>query len=154
MVRRRTRGAERCSAPNWSWEVQTPELAACQSTPAQAARLAWARRPRRMSPLPWPSPRGPRERAPVRCAWRRARLRRGARLRERRQLRTRRCCVLASDSILSSTPGSSRRGPRLREMPIRPKTGAAMPCSWPSRRRSHRGRSGQAWCSPAPGCSS
>ena len=49
-------------------EVQTPELAACQSAPAQAARLAWARRLRRLTPLPWPSPRGLRERAPARCA--------------------------------------------------------------------------------------
>ena len=37
--------------------MQTPELAACQSAPAQAARLAWARRLRRLTPLPWPSPR-------------------------------------------------------------------------------------------------
>ena len=44
MVQRRTRGAERCSAPRSTSEVQTPELAACQSAPAQAARLAWARR--------------------------------------------------------------------------------------------------------------
>ena len=54
MVRRRTPGAVRCSAPNWSWEVQTPAPAVCQSAPAQAARLAWARRPRRLSPLPGP----------------------------------------------------------------------------------------------------
>ena len=39
--------------------------AACQSSQAQAARLAWARRPRRMTPLPWPSPRSLRERAPA-----------------------------------------------------------------------------------------
>ena len=38
--------------------MQTLELAACQSAPAQAARLAWARRPRRLTPLPWPIPRG------------------------------------------------------------------------------------------------
>ena len=36
-----------------------PERVACQSAPAQAARLAWARRPRRLTPLPWPSPRAP-----------------------------------------------------------------------------------------------
>ena len=42
--------------------MQTPEPVACQSG------LAWARRPRRLTPLPWPSPR-----APARCAWRRAR---------------------------------------------------------------------------------
>ena len=42
--------------------VQTPELVACQSG------LAWARRPRRLTPFPWPSPR-----VPARCAWRRAR---------------------------------------------------------------------------------
>ena len=48
------------------------EPVACHSAPAQAARLAWARRPRRLTPLPWPSPRGLRERAPARCAWRRA----------------------------------------------------------------------------------
>ena len=47
--------------------MQTPEPVACQSG------LAWARRPRRLTPLPWPSPRGLRERAPARCAWRRAR---------------------------------------------------------------------------------
>ena len=29
---------------------------ACQSAPAQAARLAWARRPRRLTPPPWPIP--------------------------------------------------------------------------------------------------
>ena len=62
-VQRSTRGAERCTAPSSTCEVQTPELAACQSAPAQAvrpawARLAWARRPRRQSPLPWPSPTG------------------------------------------------------------------------------------------------
>ena len=39
VVRRRTRGAERCSAPGWTCEAQMPELAACQSAPAQAARL-------------------------------------------------------------------------------------------------------------------
>ena len=66
-------GAERCSAPSWTSGVRTPELAACQSSQAQAARLAWARRPRRLTPLPWPSPRGLRERVPPRCAWQRAR---------------------------------------------------------------------------------
>ena len=34
--------------------LQMPKLAAYQSAPAQAARLAWARRPRRRSPLPCP----------------------------------------------------------------------------------------------------
>ena len=34
--------------------MQTPELAACQSAPAQAVRLAWARRLRRLTPLPRP----------------------------------------------------------------------------------------------------
>ena len=51
-------GAERCSAPSWTLGVRTP--AACQSS--QAVRLAWARRPRRLTPLPWPSPRGLRAR--------------------------------------------------------------------------------------------
>ena len=37
-------------------------------------------------------------------------------------------------------------------MPTRPKTGAAMLCSWPSRGKSHRGRSGQAWRSRAHDC--
>ena len=53
-------------APSWTSGVRTPEVAACQSSQAQAARLAWARRPRRLTPLPWPSPRGLRKRAPAR----------------------------------------------------------------------------------------
>ena len=57
VVQRCTRGAERCSAPSSTSGVRMPELAACQSAPAQAARLAWARRFRRLSPLPWPIPR-------------------------------------------------------------------------------------------------
>ena len=125
-----------------------------QPAPAQAARLAWARRLRRLTPLPWPSPRGLRERAPARCAWRRAHRRRGVPRPLRRPRGTRRCCLRASDAIQLSTPCSRRRGPWLHEMPIRPKTGAATPCSWPSLRRSHRGRSGQEWRSPASGCSS
>ena len=151
---RRTRGAERCTAPSSTSEVQTPELPACQSAPAHAARLAWARRLRRLTlvPLPWPSPRGLRKRA--RCAWRRARRENGVPRPPSRHRGTRCCCLRASDAIQLSTPGSSRTSPWLREMPTRPKTGAAMLCSWPSLRRSHRGRSGQAWCSPAPGCSS
>ena len=52
MVQRRTRGAERCSAP--SSTCRRWRLAACQSAPAQAALLAWARRPRRLTPLPCP----------------------------------------------------------------------------------------------------
>ena len=67
-----TRATERCSAPGSTCEVRMPERVACQSAPAQAARLAWARRPHRLTPLPWPIPRGLRERAPARCAWRRA----------------------------------------------------------------------------------
>ena len=63
----------RFSAPSSTSGVQTPEPVACQSAPAQAARLARARRPRRLTPLPWPSPRGLRERAPARCAWRKCR---------------------------------------------------------------------------------
>ena len=63
MVQRRTRGA---SGPSSTSGVQTPEPAACQSG------LAWARRPRRLTPLPWLSPQGLRERALARCAWRRA----------------------------------------------------------------------------------
>ena len=154
MVQRRTRGAERCSAPSSTSEVQTPELAACQSAPAQAVRLAWARRLRRLSPLPWPIPLSLRERAPARCAWRRAL--RGRRVPRplRRHRGTRRCCLRASDAIQLSTPCSRRTSPWLHEMPIRPKTGAAMLYSWPGLRRSHRGRSGQEWRSPASGCSS
>ena len=53
-----------------------------------------------------------------------------------------------------SRPCSRRRGPSLREPPSRPKTGAAMPRSWPSLRTSRRGRSGQEWRSAASGCSS
>ena len=41
-----TRAAERCSAPGSTCEVRMPERVACRSPPAQAARLAWARRPR------------------------------------------------------------------------------------------------------------
>ena len=33
----------------------------------------WARRPRRLTPPPWPSPQGLLERAPAQCAWRRDR---------------------------------------------------------------------------------
>ena len=58
-----------------------------------------------------------------------------------------------SDSIQSSTPGFSRRGPSLRGLPTRPKTGAAMLCLWPSLRRRCQGWSGQAWRSLALGCS-
>ena len=47
--------------------MQTSEPVACKSG------LAWARRPRRLTPLSWPSPQGLLERAPARCAWRRAR---------------------------------------------------------------------------------
>ena len=36
VVQRLTRGAERCSAPSSTSEVRMPELAACQSAPAQA----------------------------------------------------------------------------------------------------------------------
>ena len=63
----------RRSTPSSTSEVQTAELAACQSAPAHAARLAWARRPRRLTPLPWPCPQDLLERAPARCAWRRDR---------------------------------------------------------------------------------
>ena len=51
-----TRAAERCSASGKTSEVRMPERVACQSAPAQAARLAWARRPRlrRRSLLPSP----------------------------------------------------------------------------------------------------
>ena len=48
-----TRAAERCSAPGSTCEVRMPERVACQSG------LAWARRPRRLTPFPWPSPRAP-----------------------------------------------------------------------------------------------
>ena len=41
-----TRAAERCSAPGSTCEVRMPERVVCQSAPARAARLAWARRPR------------------------------------------------------------------------------------------------------------
>ena len=56
VVWRRTPSVERCSVSSWTWEVQTPELAACQSATALAARLAWARRLRRLSTLPCPIP--------------------------------------------------------------------------------------------------
>ena len=60
-------GLQRCAAPytrrsaihrSKLSEVRMPELA-CQSAPAQAvlARQAWARRLRRLTPLPWPIPR-------------------------------------------------------------------------------------------------
>ena len=115
MVQRRTRGAERCSAPNSTSEVQTPELAACQSAPAQAARLAWTRRLRHLSPLPWPIPRCLRERAPARCAWRRAHRGRGVPRPLRRPRGTRRCCLRASDAIQLSTRCSRRTSPWLHE---------------------------------------
>ena len=73
---------------------------------------------------------GLRKRAPARCAWRRARREIGVPRPPSRQLRTRRCFLRASDAIQMSTPGSSRTSPWLREMPTRPKTGAAMLCSW------------------------
>ena len=38
-------------------------------------------------------------------------------------------CGHAVDANRCTTPGSCRRGPWWRELPIRPKTGAAMPCS-------------------------
>ena len=44
-----TRAAERCSAPGSTCEVRMPERVACQSG------LAWARRPRRLTPFPWPA---------------------------------------------------------------------------------------------------
>ena len=47
-----TRAAERCSAPGSTCEVRMPERVACQSA------LAWARRPRRLTPLPWPAEDG------------------------------------------------------------------------------------------------
>ena len=143
MVWRRTPGAVSCSAPNWSWEVQTPELAACQSAPAQAARLAWARRPRRLSPLPWPSPLGLRERAPARCAWRKAHHGRGA-------------PAASADGFFEvgiavgtqATPPSCPSLALVQEVsdcarcPLGRRLAPPMLCSWPSRRRSHRGRSG------------
>ena len=77
-VQRRTPGAVRCTAPSWTSEVQTPELAACQPAPVQA-RLAWARRLRRLTPLPWPFPRGLWERALARSVSRTTRQWRAAR---------------------------------------------------------------------------
>ena len=47
-------------------------------------------------------------------------------------------CLRASDAIQLSTPCSRRTSPWLHEMPIRPKTGAAMLCSWPGLRRNRR----------------
>ena len=41
VVQRRTPSAMRCSAPSSTSEVRMPELAARQSAPSQAARLAW-----------------------------------------------------------------------------------------------------------------
>ena len=43
-VQRRTPGAVRRTAPSWTSEVQTLELAALQSAPAQVARQARALR--------------------------------------------------------------------------------------------------------------
>ena len=87
---------------------------------------------------------GPPQRAPARCAWRRAHRGRGVQRPLRRHRGTRRCCMRASDAVQLSTPCSRRTSPWLHEMPIRPKTGAAMPCSWPrhqtSRRRLHGAR--------------
>ena len=107
------------------------ELAACQSAQVRRHRHAVECRLRhRPMLLPWPTPANPPQPALVaRHAWRRVHRRSGC----------------ASDANQSSTPGFCRRGPWLHEPPIRPKTGAAMPCSWRRRRTSRRGRSGQEW---------
>ena len=65
-VQRRIPGAVRCTPPSWASEVRMSQLVARQSAPARVVRLAWARRLRRLTPLPWPSPRGLPERAPAR----------------------------------------------------------------------------------------
>ena len=95
-----TPGAERCSASSWTSGVQTPEPVACQSG------LAWARRPRRLMPLPRPSPQGLLERAPARCAWRRPHRGKGVPRPLRRPRGTRRCCLRASVAIQLSKPGT------------------------------------------------
>ena len=63
----------RCSAMHRSKldiRVRMLEPAASRSAPDQMVRLAWARRLRRLTPLPLPILRGLRQRAPARCAWR------------------------------------------------------------------------------------
>ena len=54
-VQRRAPGAVRCTAPSWTSEVRTPELAASQSAQVSAvlARQAWARRLRRQTLPLW-----------------------------------------------------------------------------------------------------
>ena len=77
-----------------------PELVACQScqsAPARAVRLAWARRLRRLTPLPWPSPRA------FGC---------GLWLdlsREQRASGVQLVCLFALDAILCSRPCSWQR---------------------------------------------
>ena len=142
-----TRAAERCSAPGSTCEVRMPERVACQSAPAQAARLAWARRPRlrRRSLLPSPTSADPPQLGLVRCAWRRDHRGNGAPWPLRLHPGKLRRCGRAVGAIPCSRHCPRPRCPRLRELPILPRTGAAMLCSWPSRRRSHRGRRGQEW---------
>ena len=151
-----TRAAERCSAPGSTCEVRMPERVACPSPPAHAARLAWARRPplRRRSLLPSPTSADPLQPGLVRCAWRRDHRGNGAPWPLRLHPGKLRHCGRAVGAIPWSRPCPRPRCPRLRELPILPRTGAAMACSWPGLRRSHRGRRGQEWRSPASGCSS
>ena len=127
-----------CDAPLQAGH-RMPELPACQSAPARVARLAWARH----------SPRGLLERALARFLSRTTRQWRPARWPLQQPRENRRRCVRAINAIPCSRPCSlSERAP------ILPMTVAHMPCSWPSLRRCHRGRSGREWRSPAPGCSS
>ena len=86
-----------------------PELVACQSAPAQAVRLAWARRLRRLTPLPWPIPPGLRERALARSVSRTSRQWRAARWFYEWTRGIRRCSVRAIDAIPCSRSCSRRR---------------------------------------------
>ena len=103
--------AVRCTAPSWTSEVRLAELVACQSAPAQAVGLACARRLRRLTPLPCPSPQSLRERAVARSVSRTTRQRRAARWPLPRPHGTWRRCVRAIDVIPCSRLCSRRRGP-------------------------------------------
>ena len=81
MVQRSTRGAERCTVPR-------------RRSAMSISSLEWCR----LTPLPWSSPRGLRERAPARCAWRRAHHKRGVPRPPSQHRGNRRRCGHASDA--------------------------------------------------------
>ena len=101
-----------------------PERVACQSAPAQAARLAWARHPRlrRRSLLPSPTLADPSAGSGAMCLAKRSSREWSAAASSTASLKA--LSLWARGAIPCSRPCPRPRCPRLRELPILPRTGA------------------------------